>query len=291
MGVGLYRILEGESIAILSSSSAVANIRARFRVHYDSGRDDAFVLQDITTEGTRSLERFATESRALEAGWIVGAVAGTRTSPLKRGQCYIQAHVGRDIGDAGGLTQQILFQDYLYQGYNPTLGIFHGPGPGSGNGFKNNRILADDVAPVDVEHTLGITNALRRIDGFIWYYHCSSDVATRTMRVSVRDLGEGLPTGMTSGGNTLVKAYPSAGNLSLTQDQEGLIYVNANTGKSFAISVDNGTPVIEDITTDPDPFPYWARENEVGELFFDVGAAEAADRHSIYIIEEEWIEG
>ncbi len=41
----------------------------------------------------------------------------------------------------------------------------------------------------------------------------------------------------------------------------------------------------------PEPrFPYWASEADVGEFFFDVTLAEAADRHSIYILQEEWVD-
>ncbi len=55
------------------------------------------------------------------------------------------------------------------------------------------------------------------------------------------------------------------------------------------MSNDKGARTIEDTTTEPIPFPYWAQESDVGEIFFDVESAQAADRHSIYIIREEWI--
>ncbi len=161
------------------------------------------------------------------------------------------------------------------------------PGPGGGNGFRKPRAIADDIAPADIQEPLAANNAMRRIDGFIWYYHCSGDVATRTLQASVRDLGDGLPTGMTSGVNTLAQLWPTTGTLSLIADQEGTMVVN-NAG--FAVTIDTGTATWENNSTQPNPFPYWANENDVGEFFWEVANEEAADRHSIYILQEEWID-
>ncbi len=214
-------------------------------------------------------------------GWIVDAHLDLGGA-IKRGQVYAIGFVLR------GGNNRALMKGYLYD-YGPIpLGVF--VEPLDGPGYRGPLAIADNIAPVDIQHTLGIADARRRIDGFAWYYHCSGDVADRTLRASMRDMGSGLPTGMTSGDNTTVKAWPSAGVLTLSANQEGFIYVNANTGKSFAASVDNGVITVENITTDPDPFPYWAQEDDVAEIFFNVTLAEAADRHSIYIFQEEWIE-
>ncbi len=276
-----HRVRSGDQFQLVTNSSLDITANASVRVRFDTGIMQDVGLQ-ITSTGSGRLTQF-TNSGFLSPGTVRGlSIVATRIA-VKRGRVFTSL-----VTVQGGLQRDRLASGYIYDGYGLSLDTFQDPL--EGRGFIQNLAIRDDVAPVDTTHAFGAVNLLRRIDGFIWYYHCSGDSATRTMRASVRDLGDGLPTGMTSGGNTLVKAYPSAGNLSLIADQEGLIYVNANTGKSFAVSVDTGVQTIEDITTDPDPFPYWATEDEVGELFFDVGSANANDRHSIYIIEEQWIQ-
>ncbi len=160
-------------------------------------------------------------------------------------------------------------------------------GSREGPGFHHSRAIAEDQTPVDIEMDLEIGNQIRRIDGFVWYYHCSGDMADRTIQASLRDPGNGLPTGMTSGANTTVKLWPT---VTLSANQEGYVYVNAVSGKSFSAIGDDGSLTIADITTAPDPFPYWADESERGELFFNVQLAEVADRHSIYLFEEVWMD-
>ncbi len=186
---------------------------------------------------------------------------------------------------------RVLVRGYISPNEVPVLGTLVNPGPEGGAGLKENRVIVSDAAPADIQATLAQSNALRRVDGFIWYYHCSSDVASRTLRVTFRDPGDGLPTGMTSGANTTAATWPSAAVLTLTANEEGMIYVNAAEGKiGFAISVDNGSSTFENPTTNPDPVPYWVHESDTAELFFDVTDEEAADRHTIYIIQEEWLQ-
>mgnify|MGYP001597724266 CR=1 FL=1 len=37
------------------------------------------------------------------------------------------------------------------------------------------------------------------------------------------------------------------------------------------------------------PFPLMVTEDDLMDLFFDVGSANANDRHSIYLLQEEWL--
>ncbi len=232
------------------------------------------------TEDRSAQEEIASEE-VTKAGEIIDAGVTGGFGGIKRGEFYAFLTLQSDIN-------KILCEGYLYETVGLQLGM-HVENLG-GPGARRVTVVANNVAPVDIQRTLSSPNARRRIDGFAWYYHCSGDVADRTLRASMRDLGDGLPTGMTSGDNTTVKAWPSAGVLTLSANQEGVIYANANTGKSFSMSNDNAAPTIEDITTNPDPFPYWAGEGDVGEIFFNVTLSEAADRHSIYLFQEEWIE-
>ncbi len=284
--MGEHRIQLGDNFRITSNSSAALTARARVLVEFDNGRLRQFSSKHTTNaDRSKATNRFGNmeaDGRVVRAGLF--AISPTT---LSRGQSYLSL----SVHDRNLDQQDILCQDYMYGLNDLALDRLVGPGPGDGSGFKQNRVIANSIAPADLEHTFGISNTLRRIDGFIWYYNCSGDVASRTLRASLRNLGDGLPVGYNTGLTTSsMKFWPSAGVMTLTADQEGLIYVNAATGKSFAVVNVNGAQTIEDITTDPDPFPYWAQENDVGELFFDVTDEEAADRHTIYIIEETWLE-
>jgi len=282
--VTVHRVKALDRFQLVSTSSEVQTLFPRVVVRYDDGSISETFTTTRETNATRASQTklFGT---VRGDGVVERATVASKTA-AKRGRTYVELFTKDGQEDA---NQDVLLTDYIASALQPSLGRFRESGPGGGTGFKDNRAIADDIAPVNIEHTFGETNLLRRIDGFIWYYHASSDVATRTLRVTMRDMGDGLPTGMTSGANTTAAAWPSAGALSLTGDQEGMIYVNAVTGKSFAVSVDNGTGTIENITTAPDPFPYWAGEADVGELVFTLVDEEGADRHTIYIIEEDWI--
>lgn len=247
----------------------------RRRIHDEYWTFTTDATGDRTNQNFRSDAAVPFDMEVLSA-----QVSHTGGGAVKRGQLFLHLHT-ENRGPS-------LCFGYTHEGHPVPLGLFESSI--SGRGFKENRELANDVVPADIEVTLATNNALRRIDGFVWYWHCSSDVASRVARVSLRDMGNGLPTGMTSGANTSVKLWPSAAALTLTANEEGMIYVNAAEGKSFAASLDNGTLTIEDITTQPDPFPYWAQESDVAELFFDVSVAQPADRHSVYLFQEEWIE-
>lgn len=280
-----HRILEQDTFRIVATSSVARELRARVVVRYDNGLRRRFVGQMGASPTNRTPD--SANFGFVEFDGVVERATVVSVDNIKRGQVYVELAVL----DQEEQTQDILCQDYIHDNNQLVLGRYHGSGPGGGNGFKQNSAIASNVTPVSIQHTLSVSNGLRRIDGFIWYYHCSSDVATRTMRANVRDLGNGLPTGMTSGDNTRVQRWPSAGAVTLTADEEGFIFVSGLFGKAgFATSSDTGTQTIEATTTQPIPFPYWAQESDVGEIFFDVGNPQAADRHTIYIIREEWIE-
>ncbi len=278
-----HRVLENDRFQLVSTSSKALTLFARVVVRYDNGVVRRFQMTRVTNASRIQQTRLF---GLVELPGVVERAQVVSLEESKRGQCYVELSTKDDMSDE---IQDLLCQDYIANGLQPSLNRFNESGPGGGTGFKQNSAIVSNATPVDIEHTLAATNALRRIDGFIWYYHANVEVATRTLRVSLRDLGNGLPTGMTSGAKTTVKSWPSAGVLTLTANEEGLIYVNAVEGKSFAVSLDDGAATIEDITTNPDPFPYWAQESEVGELFFDVESADFGDRHSIYVIREEWI--
>ncbi len=155
-------------------------------------------------------------------------------------------------------------------------------------GYLHWRIIADDIAPVDIQTALAIANSRRIIYGFVWYYHASADVAARTMKATLRNLGLAMPTGFTEGFNSTIWGTAT---VTLTADEEGLIYVMApNARDGFSMSADDGTAASANSASAPQPFPLLISQEDLAEIFWNVGSAHANDRHSIYILEEEWIE-
>lgn len=273
-----------DDVLVLNYYASAAPVRVDFNVKI---RDRSGRIQTITGTETsftvnRTLVLLTGNEKVNNPGEVVsGGVMGDWTG-VKRGEFYCLLSLQKaDIG-------VLICKGYKYE--NNWLGVGEFSESLSGPGLRRLLVVADDIAPADIQTPVGAANTRRRIDGFVWYYHCSGDVATRTLRATLRDLGDGLPTGMTSGDFTTLSAWPSAGVLTLTANEEGLIYVNANTGKSFSVSNDAGTRTIEDITTVPDPFPYWVTDDDVGEFFFNETTGNANDRHTIYIFMEEWIE-
>lgn len=283
IGVG-HRILENDNFDVRAQASVTVDLQLAITVVYDDGTDGNFTLSVTTNPNRTAVVQDSTRpSTATKNGWVVGLAVDTPGSIVKRGTVWVEVSINSLSVLANRRT--ILCRGYYHSERFLTLGDNENNGPPE-QGFVNYRKVADDVAPVDIEETLALVNTLVRVDGFIWYYHASSDVASRTLRASLRDVGDGLPTGMTSGGNTLLGVWPSAAVLTLTQDQEGTMFVK----DQYAVSVDNGSPTFEDPSARPNPFPLWIQEDDVGEFFFDVTSANANDRHTIYLITEEWLQ-
>ncbi len=280
-GVGFgYRIFQNDNLDMRTQASVAVVIQAKVTVLYDDGSMALFDLSVTSNADRTTIVDFATVSKAVKNGWVVGVAIDTPGTIVKRGTLWV------DIGiNTPNITRTLIARGYHHSENFLALGKFDNNGPPE-QGFVNYRKVADNVAPADIQHTLALPNTLVRVDGFIWYYHASGDVANRTLRASLRDVGDGLPTGMTSGGNTLLGIWPSAAVITLTQDQEGTMFVK----DQYQISLDNGTPTFEDPSARPTPFPLWIQEDDVGEFFFDVTDEEAADRHTIYLITEEWLQ-
>ncbi len=278
-------VRQGDGILLNINSGKVITVSGEVTARMKDGTYETLITPQRPTGAAFSEDAFRSVSQFSQIGEVVSAVI-LSPAPGSRGETYARLH---STYGAGGQIRDRLVSGYLYGARNLALG--DSKGPREGPGFIHPRLVASPASiPIDVQSPLGEPNRLRRIDGFVWYYHCSGDTANRTMRASIRDMGNGLPAGMTSGALTTAKFWPSAAALTLSANEEGMIYVNANTGKSFATSLDNGAATIEPITTEPDPLPYWAQEDDVAEILFDVALAEAADRHTIYIFEESWVD-
>ncbi len=183
-----------------------------------------------------------------------------------------------------------LCEGYVYDSHGLDDGEFTEPGPGGGEGFLSwvpafTRDRAGNGAAVDFD--LFATNALRKIYGVAWYYHCSGDVANRTF---VQPLLAGLsgtkPTGFTlTGANALF--WNLGGDIALVADEEALFMSkNDRTAR-----VDNGVMTVVDTSTDPTPWPLWVTEDDIDTIlrFPAITNGEALDRHSAYVLMEEWL--
>ncbi len=282
IGVG-YRVQVNDNFDLRTQASIAVLVQATVTVLHDDGSVGIFNMALTTNADRTTIVDDATVERVTKDGWVVGLVVDTPGTIVKRGTLLLTVSANTAVVLGG--KRIILCRGYHHTEHLLTLGNYENNGPPE-QGFVNYRKVADDIAPVDIEETLALPNTLVDVHGFIWYYHCSGDVADRTLRASLRDVGDGLPTGMTSGGNTLLGIWPSAAVLALSANQEGTMFVK----DQYAVSVDTGTPTFEDPSARPNPFPLRIQEDDVGEFFFDVTDEEAADRHTIYLITEEWLQ-
>ncbi len=233
-------------------------------------------------DGTRIPEVF-TGDRLLADAEIVSAVCANVTQPAenKRGRFYIEAGFGRSIEEMSPFMA-----GYVYAGHAVSLGEFVEAGPGGGEGFQTNIVLAEDVAGnVNTNAGLAVTNALRLVRGLGLLYNVSSDVDARTVQLLVRRPLGALPTGFTNVAAQIIWASPT---VTLTANEDGMIY--AGEGFANVVTNDNGTLAVADNTTAPSPFPFWVTEFETGaQIRTNIGTGNANDRYSVFAIVEEWI--
>lgn len=278
-----YRIFPGETIAVVVVSSVAATMNGVFRVEYDDGTLDFFNIQAQTLGTSRAYEFLATNHSAKQRGTIVSGVLRSPTNVL-RGQLGYQMNVGRKVDEPDSIPRQVIGHGYYYNMSSPTLGYFSELGPGGGEGNKTPITLASDVAgDTDTSAALALADTLRRIDGFILYYHASSDVDNRTMTVRVRSPGLAVPTGFDAGNDQQVMAFAGP---TLSADQDGIVFMRPGI---YTVVVDNNTITTSDNTTAPNPFPFWVTEGDNIEIVLDITTGHANDRYSAYAFGEEWI--
>lgn len=269
-----FRIRAGEKLRLNFISSQVQVYDALARVVYDDGTDDQFAIPQTSSLGDRSLEVAESREVAAADGTVTNAYVGIVTSGTKRGTFFAQLGLGPTL-------TTILCRGYVYTMRNLNLGEFGEPGPGGGEGFLSWVSLAVNATPpVDVTRVLAAANALRVIRGFAWYVNAAAVVATRTMEVRLERAGLAVPTGFTGRG-----LIWSSGTISLTTGEEGLIWA----GEKTSVLNDNGAATASNTASAAVPFPYLAEENDLAELVFDIGAADAADVGSLYLLQEEWL--
>lgn len=281
--LGDYRFQPGDVIRASVRASVTTENILYVRVQYDDGTWDTIRLPCTHSAGNRSNEIFSTPKPFTKPGRIDLATVENPDSPVvRRGQIYMMAQIGLQ-----GTKPHAQF----LTGYSTTpnhLGVGQFEDSFSGRGYRRVVAIADDVTPVDITSALAIANAIRKIYGFVWYYNCAAEVATRTTIATLRNVLGAGPTGFAGDVNAAVWQSPSP---SLTTGQEGTVYCMnmGDDGPGRSMSIDDGVPTVLNMATNPLPFPYVVLEDDPGELFFDVANAHADDRHSIYLFVEEWI--
>lgn len=275
-----HRVLLNDKFTLVSTASIVTEMRARITVEFDKGKTRNYSTT-LTSNADRTIA--STIFGNVEArGRVVRALVVPITA-VKRGQCYVELAVLNTNEE----NVDILCQDYLHENNNVPLDRYRSSLEGPGH--LSWRTISDDIAPADVTEVLAATNARRRVYGFIWYYHASNDAANRTLIVQVRAAGSIKPTGYSQTA-ILVNII---GTLTLTADQEGIVYgyKGPGGGDGYGVSNDNDAALdISSTATGPMIWPIEVEENDLIELFFDQTTGNANDRMTIQVLQEEWIE-
>ncbi len=274
-----FRVSDGSTFQVESFSTQATAFRASLLVEYDDGEQAPFEVSH-TPNSDRTSATSPFPGRVSRDATVISALL--ESAALKRGQCFARIQVL----DASGNQIDELNAGYVTATKSVRLGEFEDSL--SRRGFLEWRAVASDVAPVTITEVLAATNAFRRVYGYVWYYHADDTVASRILRVHVRAPGTSIPTGFSI---AEIVSAPNDGNLTLTADEEGIAYAyNSGRGDGFASLLDNGTLTQSDTASAPIPFPLEVPEDDLIEILFTPTAAEATDRHSIFISQEEWID-
>lgn len=285
VGPGTYRIQKGDKLAMVYlASAAPTRLEAAVDIMYDDGVTGEIGFGPETSFTTdRSFQSVTGRIGARADGWVVGGGGAAITGAIKRGQFY------GNLGTFGsGNRIRFLAQGYLYLGHALPVGENTEPGPGGGEGHLSWQVLASDIAG-NVVTTISpaLTNALRRIYGYVFFYDADANAASRILTTTFNARGGSLPTGFATGGNADVWEITGP---TLTLSEEGTQFVLAMKGKDGIISFDdNGTITYGSTATAPHPFPYDVVESDASSLILSAAAGLAGDRYAAYALIEEWL--
>lgn len=129
---------------------------------------------------------------------------------------------------------------------------------------------------------LALSNAIRKIHSFIWYYACSSDVANRILALRIYQPLGALPTGYTAIPDSYVWV---ATGLTLTADEDGAMFLDEKRSGTN----DNGVLVIDDASSAPSPLPLLLDGDDNSLLILSTAAGEALDFNAAYLLQETWV--
>jgi len=268
-----YRFLQGQRLSLTTICQTAVTLRAWARVIYDDGTDELISVPEMVRSSGRTEETVFADSIAIQDGWVVAArVECLDPAAVKRGEAYARLQF-----DPFGC---LLLQDYCYTTGDVSLGTFRESGPGGGSGFRHIITIKSESAPVaSTSYGLVITEMIRKINGYIWFYVASADVATRTLKVQLRYSLGAVPTGMSA---TRVMVLVT-GDLVLTASESGLQFADEER-----FGNNDGGVTIE---SDPTPFPIWITEDQDSnrDVRFVTTNPHANDLDTIYLDVEEWL--
>jgi len=272
-GAGYRRILQGQSLHLHTVSNAVVTLRAWVRVVYDDGTGQLLTVPETPRSASRLSEDLASTDVIVQNGWVVNAEVEMSTADIKRGQTYVRLTV-EPFGAA-------LLSDYCFSEFgHVSLGTFVQTGPGGGSGhLQVVTVKANGPPAAETTRLLALSNTIRKVYSFVWYYIASADVDSRILTVRLRDVLGALPTGL----GVINVWFPPT--LTLTASELGAIFGDPKrTGSN-----DNLTVVIDDAASAPSPFPLLIEEGDPGFLIFLITDSNVNDFDTIYLLQEEWV--
>lgn len=271
-----FRILQGQQLHLRYQSDAVCTVRAWARVIYDDGEDSLLTIPETVLAGDRVEYDLRPSEVATKNGWVCDAVVEMLTTGIERGQTYVRLGL-EPFGT-------LLANDYCYSGMGQVAAGTHSrPGPDGGVGHLELITVKSDGAPAaSTTYALAISNTVRRIHEWVWYYNASADVATRVLNSTIANPLGALPTGFASVAKSEV--WETA-NLSLTASEEGTLFVDPDrSGRN-----DDSTLTIDDGAANPSPFPLLVRADDPVDLIWRVTDGEVLDADVIYLFAETWV--
>ena len=277
-GAGYRRILQGQTLTLHTISDTAVTVRAWARVLYDDGTGQLLTVPEVPRSGSRVAEALSSADVVIKDGWILNAETEMVTSGIKRGQTYVRLAV-----EPFGC---MLLSDYCFSTFGQvSLGTFVPPGPGGSDGFlRTLTIKAEAVRLVETTSFLPVlSNMVRKIWGFSWYYTCSADVANRVIDVNILGyLGAGVGVQLSN-----TKEPWRQPSITLTANQDGMLFADEKRSGTNQ----SGTIAIDSQATAPSPFPILVLEDMASDLELDFRAVdyEDLDVDAIYALVEDWV--
>src|SRR5437773_1948177 len=152
------RIHQGETIVCQAWSNTATSLWGFFRILYDNGTEDEFVLPRTLLLNNRVQGQLVCKRVAREDGYVIQGqicqVAGISGQANQRGQCYVRAAVASEsaAAETGSISscKAMLLSGYVYAGFEPCLGEFIEPGPAGGSGAITETATADPAAGAEI---------------------------------------------------------------------------------------------------------------------------------------------
>jgi len=272
-GAGYRRILQGQTLHLHTISNVAVTFRAWARVIYDNGQGQLLTIPEVARSATRVAEDLLSTDVVIHDGWVANAEVECLTDDVKRGQSYVRLTV-EPFGAA-------LLADYCSSGFgHVSLGTF-GP-PGGGPGHVHWGVIKANGAPATFTFSFAVSNTLRKVNGVIWWYAASSDVASRILQFQIREDGGGLPTGF--GGGALINTFTSF-FVTATADEDVMLFADhIRNGVN-----DNGTLTIGDNASNPSPLPFLVPEDSTLKFEGTLVDEEALDFDAVWGLFEDWV--